>query len=173
MHISVGKFAIIFSVASALLLSALFLQWYVAGKIEGYEYMLSLNGLSEYDIGMLTGTLEWWIIQKSMLFDPISYLIIASGIVTYAFGISTRVLSFRKESHQPINQEPVVVKKSHSYENLDKELEIKKLKNKITKYEKQLAFSNHRINNLKENMDYLVKIINETQEKNKPILLSK
>jgi hypothetical protein len=150
-------------------------MWYVQGKIDGYQHMLSLSGLSVYDIGMITGTLDWWIIQKSALFNPISYLLIAGGIATYGFGISTRFLSFRVEKNQTseITQKKGILQKISKSKKEDESLDLVKLQTKITKYEKQLALSRHRINNLKENMDYLVNIINNQQEKTKPVLQRK
>jgi hypothetical protein len=169
------KFVLILGFASALLISALFLQWYVAGKIDGYEHMLSLNGLTEYDKGMLQGTLDWWIIQKSMLFDPVSYLLITVGIIANVIIISVKALSLRKQTPQyhEITQKPHNTTKSVKSQPLNKSKKIAELENKITKYQKQLLLSKHRINNLKENMDYLVKIINDIQDKSKPLLHKK
>lgn len=161
---TLNKYIIIFFIATALLLSGLVLIWYVQGKIDGYQHMLTLGGLTVYDIGMITGTLDWWIIQKSMLFDPISYLIIVSGIITFGFALSTRYLSIKKEKYENSTSKIDFRKKINSKE-MDKQLEIDLLKSKITQYEKKIMTSNSRIKNLKENMDYLVNIINQLQEK--------
>lgn len=171
MRMSLNKYIIVFFVATALLLSGLILMWYVQGKIDGYQHMLTLGGLSVYDIGMITGTLDWWIIQKSMLFDLISYLLIASGTIAYGFAISTRYLSFKKDSFKNTSYPTSKIdfsKKINSKE-IDKQLEIDLLKSKIIQYEKKIMTSNSRIKNLKENMDYLVNIINQLQEKSIPV----
>jgi hypothetical protein len=170
MHMTLTKYAIIFGIASAMLISAIFLLLYIDGRIEGYEKMLSLYGLSEYDRGMLQGTLDWWLIQRSMVFTPISYLLISTGIVTYIFGITARALSAKKE-YQQKNIENPKLGKSANLQDQDTP-EIAKLRNKVAEYQKKLAMSNHRINNLKENMDYLVKIINDIQEKSKTRIIT-
>ena len=171
MRMSLTKFTLIFALASALIMSGLILQWHANGKIVGYERMLGLSGLSVYDIGMITGTMDWWIITKAQLLDPISYILITAGIVAYGFILSTRALFIRKLSQQPssIKQSQKNFKKTNNSQDLDKSREIEQLKSKITKYEKKLIMSNNRINNLKENMDYLVNIINQLQEKHIPI----
>jgi hypothetical protein len=137
--------------------------------------MLSLGGLSVYDMGMITGTLDWWVIQKSMLFDPISYALIAGGIAAFGFGITTRYLSFKEEKLYPgaISKNSGIFQKVSKSKKVDSSLDLEKLQAKITNYERQLATSRHRINNLKENMDYLVNIINDQQEKTKPLIQSK
>ena len=170
MRMTITKYAITFGVASAMLVSAIFLIFYVNGRIEGYEKMLSLYGLSEYDRGMLQGTLDWWLIQRSMLFNPISYFLISTGIVTYIFGITVRALSMKKEGQQQKMENPKLDKSTNLQEQDTPE--ITKLRNKVAEYQKKLAISNHRINNLKENMDYLVKIINDIQEKSKTRIIT-
>ena len=152
--------------ASALLFSGCLLQWYVGGKIDGLEYMLKLNGLTEYDKGMLTGTVDWWIIQRFQLFNPISYFLITAGIVTCFFS----GLSIWKETlhNRAIKQKTYDYKENVDSQNntiSDKSLEIELLKSKILQFEKKLALSKSQINNLKENINLMTKIINDSQPK--------
>lgn len=175
MRMNLNKYIFVFLTATAMLLSGIILMWYVNGKIDGYQHMLSYDGLSVDDIGMITGSLDWWIVQKLMLFDPISYAVIAGGVITYGFGITTRYLTIKNEPlHQSVKtQKPNIFQKNIKSKKQEHSLDLVNLQTKITNYEKQLATSRHRINNLKENMDYLVNIINDQQEKNKPIVQRK
>lgn len=154
----------LFILASVLLFSGFLLQWYVTGRIDGLEYMLGLNGLTEYDKGMLQGSVDWWILNRLSLFDPISYFLITAGIITYFFSalsiwrktikekiLTQKSLTFEKK----INSKDIAVS--------DESDEIVQLKGKIKSFEKKLAISKNQINNLKENMNYLIKIIKESQ----------
>ena len=161
---SLTTFTGLFILGSVLLFSGFLLQWYVVGRIDGLEYMLGLNGLTEHDKGMLQGSVNWWIMNRLSLFDPISYLLITAGIITYLFSgfsiwretlqnrvIKQKTLNFGKNVN---SQDPNLSEKS---------IEITNLKRKISKFEKKLAISKNQINNLKENMNYLIKIIKDSQ----------
>ena len=156
---------ILFILASTLLFSGFILQWYVGGKIDGYEYILEQNGLSEYDKGMFTGSLTWWVIQRAQVYNPISDVLISAGIITYLFS----GLSKWKEILQNKNRKQIYeFKKNINLQNnniSDKKPEIEILKSKILRYEKKLALSNSQINNLKENLELMTKIINDSRTK--------
>ena len=164
MRMTLTIFTGLFIMASILLFSGVLLQWYVAGRIDGLEYMLGLNGLTEYDKGMLQGSVDWWIINRLSLFDPISYLLIAVGIITYLFsGLSIwrETLQNRVIKQKTLNFEKNVISQDPNLS--EKTIEISNLKRKISKFEKKLAISKNQINNLKENMDYLIKIIKDSK----------
>jgi hypothetical protein len=153
------RFAAIFIIATILILAGVFLQLYIPGKISAIEYSLNQYGPQNIP-GISQASLDWWIINQATFFNPISYVLMAAGIITYIgmFGRSvlTRNKSAKKKNHK--NQ-----KQANQHE-LDKSIEIVKLKNKVTNYEQQLATQRIQINNLKDNMNLLVKLISEKQE---------
>ncbi len=164
MRMSLTGFPCIFVLASVILFSGFLLQWYVASRIDGLEYMLSLNGLTEYDKGMLQGSADWWIMNRLSLFDPISYFIIITGIITYIFSalsIWQKTIKEKILKQKPLEYEKNVISKDTAIS--DKSLEIIQLKNKLLTLEKKLELSKNQINNLKENMNYLIKIIKDSQ----------
>ena len=113
---------------------------------------------------MLQGSVDWWIMNRVSLFDPGSYLLITAGIITYLFlGLSIwrETLQARVIKQKTLNFEKNV--NSHDSNPSEKSIEIANLKRKISKFENKLAMSKNQINNLKENMNYLIKIINDSQ----------
>ena len=157
MQISGKKFATIFSIGSILLILGIFLQWYVPGKITAIEYSLNQGVVAQ---GISQAALDWWIINQSILFNPISYALITSGSITNIFAISDRAFTIKNNS-TPNNKN----KTSNSLQSdTDKSIEIIQLKNKIENYKEKVTTQNAQINNLKDNMNLLVNLINEKQE---------
>ena len=166
MRMNLTNTTVLFILASTMLFSGFLFQWYVGGKIDGYEYMLEQNGLSEYDKGMITGSLKWWVIQRAEIYNPISYFLITAGIFVYFFsGFSVWKETLQNKDRK---QKKYGCKKNANSQNkniLDKSIEIEILKSKILQYEEKLALSKSQINNLQENIELMTKIINDSQEK--------
>jgi len=127
-------------------------------RIATLEDMLNQEELTTSNRYMMEGSLNWWINQRVEL-SPIYYLLSIAGIATY---VVTPFLVYKKSVQSIVrNKKPQKYKKIAYSQNNDiseKLIEIKALKNKILKFEKNLVKSNNQIYNLKGT----IKLLNKT-----------
>lgn len=79
------KLALLFVVASGLLVAGFFLSWYPHSVIENMETQLSQGGLTQAEVGNLEGGLVWWRSPGILYYESASNVVKALGILVLIY----------------------------------------------------------------------------------------
>jgi hypothetical protein len=81
------KLALLFVVASGLLVAGFFLSWYPHAVIENMETQLNQGGLTQAEVGNLEGGLIWWRYPGILYYESASNVVKALGILVLIYAV--------------------------------------------------------------------------------------
>lgn len=93
MFLTEKQFKIFFLVGAVILIVGLALWWYPASVIGGLEEKLSETGLSLDLRDKLQGSLNSWRILQITTFQPLSYTLLAVGVIVIVYSIVITIFS--------------------------------------------------------------------------------
>jgi len=88
-----NRFKILFAIGAAILIVGLIVQWYPTSIISGMQERLRQSDVSQDERGKLTGSLASWNIWQITLFQPLSSLLFAVGIIILVYSIIYGIFS--------------------------------------------------------------------------------
>lgn len=83
-----NQFTVTFVASVISLIIGLFVQWYPTYVISGLNDSLNQPNLPIETIWKLQGSLNWWNVSKITIFQPVSILLSAGGIILLAYAIT-------------------------------------------------------------------------------------
>jgi hypothetical protein len=87
------RFSVFFLVGAVILIIGLILQWYPTSIISGMQERLKQSDVSADERGKLTGALASWNIWQITLFQPLSSLLFAVGIIIMVYAVISGIFS--------------------------------------------------------------------------------
>lgn len=85
-------FTIIFATGAVVLIVGLIFSYYPNSVIAGMQANLR-SSLSQQDQWMYQGALNWWQIEQLTVYQPISYLLLISGIIVMIYAVLSKIFS--------------------------------------------------------------------------------
>ena len=84
------RFSIFFAIGATILIIGLILQWYPTAVMSGLNTrlnQLSVSGTNQDEINKLRGEINSWDIWQITLFQPMSSILFASGIIILVYSV--------------------------------------------------------------------------------------
>jgi hypothetical protein len=91
------RFTILFLAGAVFLLVGLVFAWYPSSVIGGLEERLRQGGLPQTEKDWIQGSLSWWYWARITTYEPLSYVLIAIGLVIIAYSIVYSSFSIWRE----------------------------------------------------------------------------
>ena len=88
-----NRFKILFAIGAVILIVGLVVQWYPTSIIDGMKERLKQTDVSTDERGKLQGALSSWNIWQITLFQPLSSLLFAVGIIILVYSIIYGIFS--------------------------------------------------------------------------------
>ena len=88
-----NRFKVWFAIGAAILIIGLVVQWYPTSIIDGMKERLKQSDVTQDERNKLTGTLDSWKIWQITIFQPLSSILFAVGIIILAYSIISGVFS--------------------------------------------------------------------------------
>jgi hypothetical protein len=88
-----NRFKILFAIGTAILIAGLIVNWYPTSIINGMKERLKQTDVSTDERDKLEGALASWDIWQITLFQPLSSLLLAVGIITMVYSVIYGIFS--------------------------------------------------------------------------------
>ena len=87
------SFNMLFTLGAVIIIVGLMLQWFPESTIAGIERRLAESGLSTEKRNELQGALLSWELWQLAVFNPVSTVLLASGIIITIYAILSAIFS--------------------------------------------------------------------------------
>ncbi len=89
-------FPLIFAIGAIILVVGLVFSYYPNSVIAGLQGRLYSG--TEQEQWMYQGSLNWWQIEQLTVYQPISYLLIISGVIVMIYSVLSKIFSIASSS---------------------------------------------------------------------------
>lgn len=86
-------FTVIFATGAIVLIIGLIFSYYPNSVIAGMQGHMYSSSLSQQEQWMYQGSLNWWQIEQLTVYQPISYLLLISGIIIMIYAVLSKIFS--------------------------------------------------------------------------------